>query len=141
MRSDRRTSHADLQPVDLELVEKMKPEEWSYSDLFSPEPSIIPTEWAKEGTGEVTRGRKSGQNARFAESMFSVAEEPIDGMDPDGWFYNEIYFTQASHGNTMPVAARISPFSSQSDPSLSGTDGDCYIVENKQAKGPDIILL
>ena len=32
-------------------------------------------------------------------------------------------------------------FSSQSDVSLSGTPGECYIVENKQTEGPDIILL
>ena len=139
MRSDR--SHANLQPVNLELVERMKPDEWTYSDVFSSGTYDLPTEWAKEGTGEVARGGKSGQNTSFAESMFSVPEEPTDGMDEDGWFYNKVYVTQGSQDKSWPIAMSISAFSSESDQGLSGTQGACYIVENKQFEGPDVIPL
>ena len=117
-RSDR--SHANLQPVNLKLVERMKPEEWSYSDVFATDTSDLPTECAKERTGEVTRSGKSGQNTSFAESMFSVTEEPTDGMDEDGCFY-KVYDSQVSQDKSLPIAVSISAFSSESDQGPSGT--------------------
>ena len=47
--------------------------------------------------------------------------------------------TMSFHDNLSLLSHNA--FSSQSDVSLSGTRGECYIVENKQIEGSDIILL
>ena len=47
--------------------------------------------------------------------------------------------TMSFHDNLSLLSHNA--FSSQSDVSLSGTRGECYIVENKQTEGSDIILL
>ena len=141
-RSDQRTNHSDLQPVKLELVEKLKPEDWYYSDVFSSMSPTIPPESAK-GTVKVTSARSPAQNTSGVESLFSVAEEPTDRMDPEECmqFYNKVYVSQQIQDSTLSVAVSINASSCQSGPSLPGTGTECFIVENMQTEGSDITTL
>ena len=68
-----------LQPVNLKLVEKMKPEEWCYSEAFSP--SIYVSEADKEVSLDAAVGRSSGQYAMADDSVLSIAEKMNDEID------------------------------------------------------------
>ena len=129
------TNHEDLQPINLELVVKMKPDDWRYSDIFSPDPLTIPQSSTEVMVME-TRDRGSGQSTTVAESLFSVTEQPTDtlGSDECTWFSNKVLASQQSQANTFTVAASVNAPSSQSVPSLSGTGNECYVVENLQTE-------
>ena len=75
--SSSQTTH--LQPVNLKLVEKMKPEEWCYSEAFSP--SIDLSEADKEVSLDATLDGSSGQYAMAADSVLSIAEKMNDEID------------------------------------------------------------
>ena len=133
--SAQRKNHAHLQPINLELVEKMKPDDWRYSDVFSPDPLTIPQS-STEVIMMETRDRGSGQSTTVDESLFSVTEQPTDtlGSDECTWFSNKVLASQQSQANTFTVAASVNAPSSQSVPSLSGTGNECYVVENLQTE-------
>ena len=73
-----RAIHGQLQPINLELVEKMRPEEWHYSEAFSIEPSIALSEVGGKVTLEDIRGRRYGQDTDADDSVLPVAEELTD---------------------------------------------------------------
>ena len=136
--SNIRSGSIQLQPVNVKMVEKMKPEEWRYSDTFSPEPPIYLSEGGKEVSLEETVDRGSGQYATTDESVFSVAEETTEEKDPGDWCYSKVHSSyQLNAGNLLPVSDAPP---SQSNPSLlSSAKGECYILKNKQAERKDII--
>ena len=116
-RSTQRTTHADLHPVNLELVERMKPEDWYYSNVYSPTESLPPE--STTGAVIITGDRRFGQNTSAAESQFSVAEEPTHCVNTDEgiWFYNPVHVSQQCQDTTLSVAVSTNVSSSQSAPS------------------------
>ena len=129
-----RTITGCLQPINLELLEKMAPEEWVYNKTFSPEPSIAPSEVGGKVTLSKVRDRRSGQKINADDSVGPVAEELTNRIDPEA--HPSYHFPAV---NLLQV--NINALPSQLDPNLSATDGKCYIVENKQTEGSDITPL
>ena len=125
-----------LQPINLQLVEKLKPEEWCYSEAFSPESSTIPSEGGKKVTLEKTGDMSSGQYAKTDNAVLSMEEELVDEIDLGDWCYSKVHPSYQFHAdNLLPVSDAVP---SQSNPSLSSTQEECYVVENKQTEGSDI---
>ena len=129
------TLHGNLQPVNLELVEKMKPEEWNYSEAFSHKSS----EGGKEETLEETVDRGPSQYTTADDSVFSVAEDVIDEIDTSEWCYNMVHPSCQFHADNMSPVSDALP--TETAPSLSAAEEECYIVENKQAEGTEITPL
>ena len=74
-------------------------------------------------------------NAKEASETVSLSELPVK-LDIDTESFVE---TISFHDNFS--LTNFDAFSSQSGQSLSGTDADCHIVENKETEGPDFIPL
>ena len=74
-------------------------------------------------------------NTEEASKTVSPSELPVK-LDIDTESFVE---TISFHDNFSLMS--FNAFSSQSDQSLSGTDADCYILENKETEGPDFIPL
>ena len=134
-----RAIHGHLQPVNLQLVQKLKPEEWYYSEAFSSEPSIILSQSGMEETLKETRDRSSGQNTNADDSVLSVAEEPIDEIDTSDWCYSKVHPSYQFHSDSLlPVS---DAFFVQRATSVSATERECYIVENKEVEGTEVTPL
>ena len=105
-------SHANLRPINLELVEKMNPDEWCYSDIFSPEPLTIPPGNAQESvmvTKEsshlrsisftsssqkkaMTAGRSSTHIASTnQDDLQPVNLKLVKKLQPEDWCYNDLF--------------------------------------------------
>ena len=96
------------------------------------------------------------------ENTVGVVEiELVRRADPDGQSNNEEASPRPLSPSELPVKVDVesesimetmsfhdnfslqsyNAFSTQSDTSLTGTEGDCYIFENKKTEGSDIIPL
>ena len=126
---------AVVKPINLELVKKMKPEDWHYSAAFSLESSIIEPEGAQGETEEATKNRRSGPNRNADDAPKPREEELIANKDASDWYYSKVYSSHRLHDNALPPGSKAG--SPQSLPSPTGTDEECCIVENKQAKEVD----
>ena len=127
----------DLKPVNLKLIKKMKPEEWRYSEAFSLESSIIEPEGGQGETEEAAKNR-SGPNRNADDAPIS-REELIANKDASDWYYSKVYSSHKLHDNALPPGSKAG--SPQSLPSPTGTDDECCIVENEQAKEVDTTSL
>ena len=124
-----------VQPVNLELVEKMKPDKWCYSDAFVREPSWVAPEGAKEETVEADETKNTFQNPNANDSVLPAAEELVNEFDGGDWCYNPLH--QSHSVNKLSLKADDVP--SKVDPSFTGTHRD--IVENKQSDGTQVTPL
>ena len=127
------TLHGNFQPVNFEMIEKMKPEEWNYSDAFSPESSTFLPAGNEEVTSEETVERPSGQ---YATAVLPTAEELNDEIDTSDSKVNPSYQV---HADNVSPESNAPP--TQTAPSLSSAEGQCYTVENKEADGIEITKL
>ena len=129
----------DLKPVNLELDRKMKPEEWHCSETFTLESSIIQPEGAQGETEEAAKNRRPGPNGNADDAPISREEELIANEDASDRYYSKVYSRHTLHDNALPAGSNAG--SPQSLPSPTGTDEECCIVENKQAKEVDTTSL